>query len=154
MAATDNDLRSLTIAELVEAYKKLVEDWVKRRDSMKLLPPASASPPYLDEIMRRGEGNNPLLLQLLEHPNLTVCVQVAVNFLRARIEPRLARAVLWEIAPLHETAGIDASFYLAAHDREYRIKHNVPEGFLAWDEPIPEGADSAQLGKEQPDRKN
>lgn len=122
----NENLESLELDELVESYKKFVEEWEKRSYSTKALPVGSSSRPYLDEIKRRGEGSNPRVLKLLEHPNLAVCVAVAIDLLEADVEPRLAREVLWEIARLHETAGIQAFFYLATADREWQTKHNVP----------------------------
>ncbi len=130
------NIESLELGELVESYKKFVEEWEKRSYRTKPLPVGSSSRPYLDEIKRRGEGSNPRVVQLLKHPNLAVCVAVAIDLLEADIEPRLARVVLWEIARLHETAGIQASFYLAMTDREWQTKHNVP--ISDADDPAPE----------------
>ncbi|MBM3546223.1 MAG: hypothetical protein FJX54_04680 [Alphaproteobacteria bacterium] len=136
MANSGRDLRSLGIAELVETYGRLVEEGEKRSYSPEPLPAHLSSRPYLDEIKRRGEGSNPQLMQFLEHPNLSVCVAVAIDFLEADVEPRLARAALWEIACLRETAGMTAFFYLASTDREWQEKHKVP--ISDSDDPTPD----------------
>lgn len=154
-------LHSLELDELVQTYKKLVEKWAKLRYSTKPLPRGLDSRPYLDEIKRRGEGSNPRVLQLLDHPDLVVSADIAMAFMEAEIEQKLARAVLWEVARIHGTAGINASMYLAMTDREWQIKNKVPSAGL--DDPTPEDGpriggqakwslDSQRLGKRPQDK--